>query len=213
MNTTNREDEVYDKLRSIFDPETLRLNLTTASMFIAVYESFKSLIVSNVKYFYCTGFDGDTELFDGYEENVLSKVKSKKNRQIRATLLWLKNNGAMSEDDIRKFKEFTDLRNRIGHSLLDGLIDGLPEDIYDQYSDMVKLFDKVSRWWIVEVEVATGIDSNIKDVAYDQVDSPLLAMIRIATDVALTGNDEHLKMLEQMRKRQASPPDSCNPVA
>ncbi len=75
-------------LDEFLKPESLRQKLIQASVFIAVYENFKSSIVDNVKYFYCIGFEDGKELIRGYEENVLSRVKSKNNRQIKATLLW-----------------------------------------------------------------------------------------------------------------------------
>jgi hypothetical protein len=57
--------KVLDPLKMLDEflkPEFLRQKLIQASVFIAVYENFKSSIVDNVKYFYCIGFEDGKEL-------------------------------------------------------------------------------------------------------------------------------------------------------
>src|SRR5690554_5912820 len=162
--------KVLDPLKMLDEflkPEFLRQKLIQASVFIAVYENFKSSIVDNVKYFYCIGFEDGKELIRGYEENVLSRVKSKNNRQIKATLLWYKEHGAISNQDIEKFKTMTDLRNVLSHELLGKLLEGLPENILDVYFDMIALFEKITKWWIKEIEIPT--DPTITPEQYDEI--------------------------------------------
>lgn len=66
------------KINDVFTPDLLKQNLVISSIFIAVYENFKFSIVDNVKQFYNIGFVNEQELFEGYEQAVLSKVNSKK---------------------------------------------------------------------------------------------------------------------------------------
>lgn len=190
-------------LDEFLKPEFLRQKLIQASVFIAVYENFKSSIVDNVKYFYCIGFEGEKELFCGYEENVLSRVKSKNNRQIKATLLWYKELGAISNQDIEKFKTMTDLRNVLSHELLGKLLEGLPENILDVYFDMIALFEKITKWWIMEIEVPTSPDftpEQYDEIAWEGVTSVALEFIKMMTDIAFTGNEAYLEQLKDLKK-------------
>ena len=190
-------------LDEFLKPESLRQKLIQASVFIAVYENFKSSIVDNVKYFYCIGFEDEKELFCGYEENVLSRVKSKNNRQIKATLLWYKELGAISNQDIEKFKTMTDLRNVLSHELLGKLLEGLPENILDVYFDMIALFEKITKWWIMEIEVPTSPDftpEQYDEIAWEGVTSVALEFIKMMTDIAFTGNEAYLEQLKDLKK-------------
>ncbi len=190
-------------LDEFLKPESLRQKLIQASVFIAVYENFKSSIVDNVKYFYCIGFEDGKELFRGYEENVLSRAESKNNRQIKATLLWYKEHGAISDQDIDNFKVMTDLRNILGHELLGKLLEGLPENILDVYFDMIALFEKITKWWIMEIEVPTSPDftpEQYDEIAWEGVTSVALEFIKMMTDIAFTGNEAYLEQLKDLKK-------------
>ena len=46
----------FKMLNEFLSPASLREKLIQASVFIAVYENFKSSIVDNVKYFYCMSY-------------------------------------------------------------------------------------------------------------------------------------------------------------
>ena len=193
-------DDYTMKLKGFLNPEQLQPNLIVASVFIAVYENLKFSIVDNLRYFYFSGFDDGKKLFDNYEKQVLSKVVSKENRQMKATLLWLVEAGAIAEKDREKFKELTNMRNLLSHDMTKMLFEGFPNNIYELYIDMIELFEKITKWWIAEIELPTNPDITSKQ--YDSIDldgvtSVNLEFIRIMTDIALTGTDKYLKMLDK----------------
>lgn len=200
---TDSKKEALDILNNFLNPDLLKSRLIIASMFIAVFENFKSWIIDNVKYFYFDGFKDGKETFGNYEKDVLSKIEVKKNRQIRATLLWLKENDAITDSDIERFRAFTNTRNELGHSLLNRLLDDFPDSIYDQYYEMVKMFKKVVKWWIREIELPTCLDPGVedklcsKDLADDEIFSPICAIIALATNVALNDNGSRLENLKK----------------
>lgn len=130
-------------------------------------------------------------------------MESKKNRQIRATLLWYKEQDAIAEQDIEKFKEMTDMRNMLGHDLFNRVIEGLPENIYENYIEMIELFEKITKWWIKEIEIPTS--SEIKPEQYDainwdEVTSVNLEFIKIMTDIVFTGNEEYSEYFKQAKQ-------------
>lgn len=191
-----------DNTQQLFDfctPELLKEKLIIASCYIAVYENFKSTIVENVKYFYWSGLQDGKEQFNHYERDVLSKVEGKKNRQIRATLLWFRDENAITQNDIIQFNSITDLRNELGHNMLSAVYEGLPKDILDIYFKMIDLYTKITKWWIKEIEVPISGEytaNQYDTIDWDGVTSSSLEFIRIMTDVAFTGNEEYLKHLQ-----------------
>ncbi len=195
---TSRSD-----LNQFLNPDILREKLILISLFIAVYENFKSTIVNNVKYFYWSGFVNGKELFDNYEEHVLNLVKSKKNRQIKATVIWLKQVGAITEEDEQNLIKLTNMRNILVHDMSNILFGTFPEDLPEIYSIMLNLYDKVTRWWICEIEIPTNPDispEQYDNICWDKVTSLNIEFLKIITDVAVNSADKYQQMYNEIKK-------------
>lgn len=189
----NKYDEKWDYF---LDPENLGISLKFISLFIAIYENFKFTIVDDVKYLYWSGYKNGVECFNNYEEQVLNKVKSKKNKQLKATLLWLKESGAITEQDVLLFKRITDKRNELTHNMTTVIFEGLDIKDLDLYLEMISLYEKIEMWWIKEIEVPTNPD--ISPEQYDSIDwsgvkSMKLEMLKVMADIAINENSEYLK--------------------
>lgn len=189
-------DKFNQKLEIFFNPDILKQNLIIASLFIAVFDNFKANIIDKVKYFYFSGIKDGVEQFKDYEQDVLNKVKSKNNKQIKATLLWLKENEFITEAEEILFAEFTNTRNKLAHEMNRMLIDGFSEEIYKLYAEMINLFSKIERKWIIDIEIPINPpDIPYEDINWDGITSINLGFIKIMTDIAFTGNDKYLKLV------------------
>lgn len=192
-----------ESLKQILTPEILNFNLKFISIYIAVYESFKEHIVSKVKYFFLSGIEDGKEQFQRYDEEVLSLSKSKENRQIKGTLEWLKKVGCINDEDIKLFKTITDIRNDLTHNMANKLFEGVNDQTAESFVSMIKLFEKIDKWWIMEIEVPTCGQYTAEEqqnIDWDQVTSVDLEFLRIITDVALSGNTEYLKILNRQEE-------------
>ncbi len=189
-------DKFNQRLEKFFNPDILKQNLIIASLFIAVFDNFKANIIDKVKYFYFSGIKDGVEQFKDYEQDVLNKVKSKNNKQIKATLLWLKENEFITEAEEILFAEFTNTRNKLAHEMNRMLIDGFSEEIYKLYAEMINLFSKIERKWIIDIEIPINPpDIPYEDINWDGITSINLEFIKIMTDIAFTGNDKYLKLV------------------
>jgi hypothetical protein len=171
----------YDEnMLHFLDPTLLREKLAFFSLFIAIYENFKYTIVEHVRWFYCNGFQDGKPTFDDYGREVLSKVESGKNKEIRATLLWLEQADAININDSRFFREITNLRNSLAH------------------------FEKIERWWIIQVERPTDPDSPFET---DESTEPEMAtslnveFLKMATTIVLTSADKYKRMYQDLLSR------------
>lgn len=188
------------RLEKFFNPDILKQNLIIASLFIAVFDNFKTNIIDRVKYFYFSGIKDGVEQFKDYEQDVLNKVKSKNNKQIKATLLWLKENEFINEAEEILFAKFTNTRNKLAHEMNRMLIDGFSEEIYKLYAEMINLFSKIERKWIIDIEIPINPpDIPYEDINWDGITSINLEFIKIMTDIAFTGNDKHLKLVNSYK--------------
>lgn len=192
-------DNYKQKWEHFLDPENLSISLRFLSLFIAIYENFKSTIIEHVKYFYWSGIKDGVELFDDYEKMVLSKVQSKENRQIKATLLWLKEEGAITEQDRLLFIKLTDKRNEFTHNMSTLIFEGLEISVIDLLTDMITLYEKIEKWWIKEIEIPTNPEltpEQYDTIDWDEIESMNIVMLKIMADIAINNNAEYLKIFK-----------------
>lgn len=147
-----------EALNDSISEETLLKNLKLASIFIATYENFKKSMAQKVKYLYYSGFKNEKEQFAGYKENVLKNMK-----EVQATLEWLKKEGAFNEAECKSFDCYRETRNKFSHNLTQLLWDGFPIDALNQLEDMLDLYEKFDKWWIMEIEIPTSGEYTISE--------------------------------------------------
>lgn len=148
-------DNNNEKWLRFLDPENLKDNLIFSSLYIATYESFKDYVIEEVKFFFNTGFTNGKYIFsDSYKSDVLSKDRS----LVKATLLWLKEFGAIEDRNIEIFDELRKYRNKLSHELMNLLFEGLPEELPEKFIELIRLRVKIEKWWILNIEVPTNPD-------------------------------------------------------
>lgn len=179
-------------------PEILRLNLTMASLFIVTFERLKTSIIERIRDFYTCGFDQNGEIVDSeYQTKVLSKNSS----PLYASLEWLRDAHAISDDDIKIFNEIKKLRNSIAHEIDKMIIDGLPSKLVDYFHEMVNLLDKIEKWWIINVEIQLDPEFAGVEVDEDEIVPGPVASIRMMVDVALGSDEEASFYIEELKKQ------------
>lgn len=189
----------HEMLENFLEPKKLKENLIFISLFISIYENFKETIIENVKYFYWSGIKDGKAIFKDYEKEVLNKVTIKKNKKIISTLNWFKENGAITEDDIENFKKITSMRNSLVHEMSNKLFEGLSNDVFELYIVMIELFEKITKWWIKEIEISISGDftaEQYENILWDEVTSVNLEFLKIMYDIAVNNNEEYYKILK-----------------
>lgn len=162
--------DVYKSFFNITNVEVIKDSLNFYALYLLLFENFKNMIVFNVKNFLC-----DISFKDGkiiyiksleYKKIENKKYKGKKNVFIN-TLDWLKNLDAISEKEFNKILEIRDDRNKIGHELLDLLLNDFEVDMIENFIELINICKKIDKWWINNIEipiagddVAPGYDEN-----------------------------------------------------
>jgi hypothetical protein len=176
-----------DSWLKFLNPESLRSNLLSASLYLAAYEILRSSLIDQIRSFFETGWSVDSgETIDPrYQTTVLSLAKS----PLRASALWLQQNGVIDENDITKLDTVREHRNAVAHDLpkfvssIDAHVDvSLFESIFE-------LVTKVDRWWIGEVEIPTNPEYDGREIDHDGIQSGNMIFLRVLVEVA-TGKPE-----------------------
>lgn len=179
---------------NILDPQILKSNLEFISLYIALYEKLEDVIISRVKDFYTVIELNDVE----YQNKVLNLYNPKKcskiNQQCKtliSSLIWLLEANAITDHDINIISNLKKERNKLTHEMFDFLTQGLPKDIHLRFSDMISVFNKIEKWWIVEVEIPTNCEfENIEDADLENVMSGHMLILQLILNIAAKGSNK-----------------------
>jgi len=191
------DDDIHATWERFLTPDILRTNLISASVYVTSFEILVDSITERVKQFYSPIFDENNHIDPKYEIDVLRKNKS----VTYASLQWLKESGAISDEDIEKFIRVKELRNIITHEMPKMLVDGLPSDINERFNDMVSLLDKIEKWWIINVEIPINPDFDNVDVDVTGIVPGLIASLSILLDVAFGSDEKAMSYINELKKK------------
>jgi hypothetical protein len=190
-----KHHEAWEKF---LDPAVMQDRLISSSLFIAAFDSLKGSIVNRVKQFYQVGFGigGDT-----LDPEYSAQVASRNSSPLYASLDWLKEHDAISQQDIDAFNEVKSCRNKLAHSLLSMIAEDAMPDLQSSFETLVALLRKVEVWWIVNVEIPTNPDFDGTEEIDEEgiLPGPCMSM-KIMMDVA-TGKSDYLN---KYREQQAN---------
>ena len=188
--------------RNFLDPEVLRPNLMLASIYIATYEILKDSIIRRLRELFVRGFDETGELIGpDYKIEVLDKNKS----PLYASLEWLKESDAITDDDITIYNLVKQHRNNIAHEISHMLSEGLPSDFSDRFNEMVSLLSKIERWWIVNYEIPLNPKLAAEEIVESEIVPGPIASLRMMIDVALGSEEQSIFYINEFRKNFPKP--------
>ena len=178
------------------DAEKLSYRLKFLSMYITVYENFKQNIVDNL-----------VDFFDkNYDKKVLSKIQGDKNKQIRATIEFYLENGAISLEDKKCFKHITDQRNNYAHSMFGYALTDISDEDKKLFNDMIDLYKKIDRWWFknVEIEIQLAAEEITREeyhtINWDGVNNSSIKIMEVIYEIAVSdGNTKMIELLQLLK--------------
>jgi len=190
--------ELQESWERFLNPNVLRTNLITASIYIATFEILKESIIGRIRDFFTTGWDETGIQTDAkYQSEVLSKNRS----PVYASFQWLKEQGAIGDNDISLFDQAKKCRNTIVHETVSVLEGGLPSGWPDRLRDMISLLDKIEKWWIINVEIPTDLDFAGKEIDESDVLPGRVAGLRMMLDIALGSEEESRRYFNEFIKQ------------
>lgn len=190
--------ELSKKWEEFLNPETLKTKLILASIYLAAFEILKGSVIGRIETFFTDGF--------GPQGNILSpeyavEVESKHKSKVRASLEWLKEQGAITSEDIEVFDKIREARNEVAHEMPSLLSGDNPVDFIQQLEQMVVLLRKIEVWWIMNFELAINSDFREAEIDEDRImPGPLLAL-QLILEIALEDSEKASYYYDEFRKR------------
>ena len=195
---------------NVVDKDFLQENLTFTSIFIALYEHFTDYVVFNVKDFLC-----DIEIKDGklickkteeYNSEILNRIVDEKGNKdvIKASFLWLADNGAITDNDYKKFLALKGVRNKYAHEMAKIIYNGVDEEEITLLFDMYSLYSDISKWFFTEIEAPIIGYEITKEVDLDKIQSIASYAFGIVLNALYGGKSEEYKKMIASIKSEVS---------
>lgn len=185
--------------KNLLDIDVLKGSINVVALYIMVYELLEDSVILKPKDFY-TIIDFDAKAKKEYQDNVLSLYNkdvcqgiSEKRKDIIASLIWFKNNGAIDNNDISVFSEAKALRNKLTHEMLSSVANGIGP-LIEKFALMYGLFCKIEKWWIWEYEIPiSGQFSNLTEEDKENIASGNMIILDMIIDILANNSNLHFK--------------------
>lgn len=193
----------------MLDPETLRTTLTAASLFVLAFEMFKDQVVEHLEFLHSSGFNEEGWILDHdfYRQDVLSRHRSR----LQASLLWFKDNGALTDEDLVKVGELRSLRNSVVHELGDRVGTPFFLTVSQAFPELVAIFRKVEVWWIRNVEMDMDPEMAAEAVSDDDILPGSILKLRMLVETAFGEGDEAYKWYRAFVETEDAEPTGAPP--
>jgi len=192
------DKNVKKSWENFLNPEILRSNLIIGSLYITAFEILKDCIIDRLRDFYSVGFNQDGPIIGNDYE---TKVLSKHNNPLFASLYWLRDLSIISDEDIDGFKLIKNRRNKLAHEMIGFLNKPIALEIIDDLKGIIELLHKIEIWWIKEVEIPTDPDLISADLNYDKIIPGSIMTLRLMLDIALGSKEESEYYFNEFSKR------------
>lgn len=193
-----------DNWKNILDENILKTNINFAAVFVMNYECLKEFVIEQVRDFYSEHFymDGDRivcEESNAYKEKVRALDKNLEN----ASLKWFMDAEAITQEDYDRYQIIRKKRNDITHKLLKNLNEGFGEEVVQLFGDMMRIYNKLDKWWINEIEIPTSADDIPEDYDRNGVCGGQALILSIINEIIL-GNegDKYKELLNEFMKNK-----------
>jgi len=194
-------------LSNVTDKNILQDNLTFASLYIAVYEHMTDYVVSNLKSFLCDwGVKDGKEYYietDIYKTEIKNRIVDDKGNKdtTKSSFLWLIDNGAITKEDYQVFLDAKLLRNKYAHELTSVIYQGIYESEIKLFFDMFGVYQKISKWYFINIEAPIMGEELPDDVDLLQVQTAANIMFGMILEVLYNGkSDGYKEILKDIKK-------------
>ena len=196
-----------DAWEKFLNPQSLKQNLISASVFLVAYEMLKQALIDQLRGFFTVSMaaNGEWEIDEDYRQKVLSLDK----KEMIACAKWFRDSGALNDDDLLIIKELADHRNIIAHEL-PAIIGSQKEVSLIHLRCIYAITSKIDNWWIREIEIPTNPDFDHRTFSEEELSnccSMRMMIMSLLIEIA-NGDDTKLSSIYEMWRKHHQTKDS-----
>lgn len=189
-----------DNWKNILDQNVLKTNINFATVFVMNYECLKEFVIEQIRAFYSQHIYMECDKIvceesKTYKEKVRVLDKNLEN----ASLKWFIDAGAITQEDYDTYQKIHRKRNDITHELLKNLNDGFCEEDTQLFADMLRIYNKLDKWWVNEIEIPTSANNILENYDRDGVCGGQALILSIINEIVF-GNegDKYKELLNEL---------------
>lgn len=191
---TPSQQKAFETYANILNKDVLRNTISTTSMYLLLFETFKDMVIDRLRDFYSHDFKfNDGKIISPESENYKNKVKMLDKKIFFASLKWFQQNNVISAEDISIVLEIEKRRNAFVHELFNVICDGIKEDDINKMETLITLYRKIDSWWIYNVEVDWDEIKNPELVKQEDCVSGAAVMLQMILDIGLLEQEHKYK--------------------
>ncbi|WP_279475984.1 hypothetical protein [Aeromonas veronii] len=178
-------------------PAYSHLPLMSASVYISSYEMCRDFIISKPRDFFTDnwGINGET-LSEEYSKDVMSFGRS----PLKASLLWFKEQGAISDTDIEHFEKAIAHRNEIAHNLPKFISEPDYEVDVGIFNTMLEVTNKIGVFWVMNYELSIHPDYSVQEIDEKGIQVGTIMMIKMMMQIAFGQEPEEGYYYNEIKK-------------
>lgn len=196
------EEDAHDAWSAFLNPEMLRAKLISAGLFLVAHEMLHDSIIRHPRSFFSdiwTANDGFVPS-DKYDAEVLALDPKGKSSALRGSIAWWRKMEAIDDADEIAIRLVTDARNNLAHEMSEMISGSKPPEFSDHFAMLMGLVNKIEKWWIINVEVATDPDYGGEELHEGAIVPGSAWMMDMLTQVALGEGDEAWELHRQFKE-------------
>lgn len=185
-----------NKWINILDEDNLKPNVNFAAMFVLNFECLKDYIIDQIRDFYSDEIDFEYGKILYYEsKEYKDKVRILDKNIENASLKWLIEAGAITQEDFDYYQKIRRRRNDITHEFLKNLIEGFSEEDIDLFNKIISIYTKIDKWWINEIEIPIAGEDVPSDYNRENVFGNQAIVLSAINDIVLENKGVEYKEL------------------
>ncbi|WP_421269653.1 hypothetical protein [Aeromonas veronii] len=186
-----------DAWEKLTNPTKLRENLMSASVYISSYEMCRDFIISKPRDFFTDNWGINSEtLSEEYSKDVMSFGRS----PLKASLLWFKEQGAISDTDIEHFEKAIAHRNEIAHNLPKFISEPDYEVDVGIFNTMLEVTNKIGVFWVMNYELSIHPDYSVQEIDEKGIQVGTIMMIKMMMQIAFGQEPEEGYYYNEIKK-------------
>lgn len=149
----NPDSHASAQWERLLDVDRVRGTLIDLGAFLVAYAIFEGYLIGKPREF--LSLSGETREFGSLEHRLVNGDLSSQRGEVRkAAIEWHVKMNALDPGDVGTFEAVRALRNRVAHESFDPLVHDLRDELFNAVVRLDELFEKLDRWWILEVEAS-----------------------------------------------------------
>lgn len=195
MTTEQIIDGSLEMLENVFLEEKLQSTISFVSLFVLVFESFKSMVIDKPKSFYCLpGMQMKNGEFVYQEtERYKEQVRKLAQKPLHASLKWFVQQGAIGKSDLERVIEIELKRNYFVHELFNVIFYGITDADKKLLTDLFSIYRKIDSWWIYNVEIDWDEIKDPDKIKMEDCHSCAVTTIGNIVEILLEGKGDFYK--------------------